>query len=574
MLFSALPLVSLPQCSLTCGAGVRRRNVTCSWSTGGAACDPHRKPSATASCHARDCPVVVAVDHFGGEDASGSGWTSKEAVNEINSIPDVDPNASQQMPGARAQPRAHDGLNNAIDAEFTRRHHVDKGHQPPVEKNVKVDDFYYDYNFINFHEDLSYDAVDSDNSVEEEEEEDDGPRLDGVRQHMMDNDVSRRPPPIATSATNLETPQDSVGNGAEDGSHALVKTTPEPDSMDVFPEDDYFLPVSTSTTPSATPCSPTGRPHAPQERPGGGGLPGDRGQISFPRQEPAWSETPEAEAPRVHGSAGEDGTLEPVTSTPANADGSVTAAQEMEDSDYFEKHHPSEKQSTDHSSQGGNANTEPPLASPSEESAVPFQTAVPRGSLDLSRPFPTTAFMTQDADDGSHLGQVDSAGQGNSEVTARSSEVTSESSSQASVTASSDASSMTQTSSSLPTQTLGGPPPLPLPSTPAPSTQPRWMAGPPAGAPGPERTEPDQLSRLLPTPLDPPSSYRHYDEVDVSPEITTATAPPPTRPPGATPATTLQAYWVVGNWSSVSSKSLLPGIPHITLGYAEPPRQG
>ncbi|KAG7283784.1 hypothetical protein CRUP_034408 [Coryphaenoides rupestris] len=211
---------------------------------------------------------------------------------------------------------------------------------------------------------------------------------------------------------------------------------------------------------------------------------------------------------------------------------SVTVAQEMEDADYFETHHPSEKQSTTHRSQGGNANTEPPLASPSEESAVPFQTAVPRGSFDLSTPFPPTAFMTQDADDGSH--QADSAGRGNSEVTDRSSEVTAESSSQASITASADTSSATQTSSSLPT-TLGGPLPLAVPSRPAPSTQPRWMAGPPAGASGTERTEPDELSRLLPTPIDLPSSYGHYNEVDVSPEITTATAPPPTRPPGGHP---------------------------------------
>uniref|UniRef100_A0A8C5CU49 A disintegrin and metalloproteinase with thrombospondin motifs 7-like n=1 Tax=Gadus morhua TaxID=8049 RepID=A0A8C5CU49_GADMO len=158
---------SWADCSLTCGTGVHQRNVTCSWNTG-VACDSHRRPPVTSSCHVRDCQVVA--DNFGREDDwSGSGWTSNQGVNEINSIPEVGHSAPKQTPSTRAQPRAHNELDNVIEAEFPPRHHVDKGNQP-IEKNVKVDDFYYDYNFINFHEDLAYDVVDTENSVTEEQE--------------------------------------------------------------------------------------------------------------------------------------------------------------------------------------------------------------------------------------------------------------------------------------------------------------------------------------------------------------------------------------------------------------------
>uniref|UniRef100_A0A8C4ZKU9 A disintegrin and metalloproteinase with thrombospondin motifs 7-like n=1 Tax=Gadus morhua TaxID=8049 RepID=A0A8C4ZKU9_GADMO len=142
---------SWADCSLTCGTGVHQRNVTCSWNTG-VACDSHRRPPVTSSCHVRDCQVVA--DNFGREDDwSGSGWTSNQGVNEINSIPEVGHSAPKQTPSTRAQPRAHNELDNVIEAEFPPRHHVDK-----------VDDFYYDYNFINFHEDLAYDVVDTENS--------------------------------------------------------------------------------------------------------------------------------------------------------------------------------------------------------------------------------------------------------------------------------------------------------------------------------------------------------------------------------------------------------------------------
>uniref|UniRef100_A0A671V7U1 ADAM metallopeptidase with thrombospondin type 1 motif 7 n=1 Tax=Sparus aurata TaxID=8175 RepID=A0A671V7U1_SPAAU len=70
------------KCSQSCGSGVRRRNVTCSRNTG-VDCEPQKKPLAVATCYVQDCPQVV--DNFG-IDWSGSGWSSKEVLNEINSI--------------------------------------------------------------------------------------------------------------------------------------------------------------------------------------------------------------------------------------------------------------------------------------------------------------------------------------------------------------------------------------------------------------------------------------------------------------------------------------------------------
>lgn len=81
------------------------------------------------------------VDNFG-TDWSGSGWSSNEVLNEINSIPEVKP---PKFSTTRAQPRSQNNI-NGVAGDFHYHNNIE---------NVQVDDFYYDYNFINFHEDLS-----------------------------------------------------------------------------------------------------------------------------------------------------------------------------------------------------------------------------------------------------------------------------------------------------------------------------------------------------------------------------------------------------------------------------------
>lgn len=74
--------------------------------------------------------------------ASGSGSSSPELFNEVDFIP----NQLAPRPSPASSPKP-DSISNAIDEE-------DRELDPPGP--VFVDDFYYDYNFINFHEDLSY----------------------------------------------------------------------------------------------------------------------------------------------------------------------------------------------------------------------------------------------------------------------------------------------------------------------------------------------------------------------------------------------------------------------------------
>uniref|UniRef100_A0A8K9WL72 Peptidase M12B domain-containing protein n=1 Tax=Oncorhynchus mykiss TaxID=8022 RepID=A0A8K9WL72_ONCMY len=136
------------ECSLTCGGGVRSRKVVCSRNTG-VDCDPRKNPSSLTPCYLQDCPQIIDV--FGGSnDWSGSGSSSKE-INEINSIPDSNPLPKHST--TRAQPRAPNNLNNIIP----HPNHIDKTTDNSAKNNVPVDDFYYDYNFIKFHEDISYD---------------------------------------------------------------------------------------------------------------------------------------------------------------------------------------------------------------------------------------------------------------------------------------------------------------------------------------------------------------------------------------------------------------------------------
>jgi len=140
---SALPALTfaflfLPQCSATCGNGTQKRPVHCSNSTG-AACDPAERPSSETIC---SLPRCQEKPDNADTDWSGSGSSSREIFNEIHYIPSNHiPKFNPLIPNI---PESND-VNIIPEEDFSAR----KG-------NVFVDDFYYDYNFINFHEDLSY----------------------------------------------------------------------------------------------------------------------------------------------------------------------------------------------------------------------------------------------------------------------------------------------------------------------------------------------------------------------------------------------------------------------------------
>ncbi|XP_066414583.1 A disintegrin and metalloproteinase with thrombospondin motifs 7 [Molothrus aeneus] len=124
------------ECSVTCGNGTQRRPVHCSNSTG-APCDPAQRPSPERLCSLPQCH-----QEWDSTDWSGSGSSSREVFNEIHYIPSNHvPKFNPLVPNV---PESND-VNVITEGDFSAR----KG-------NVFVDDFYYDYNFINFHEDLSY----------------------------------------------------------------------------------------------------------------------------------------------------------------------------------------------------------------------------------------------------------------------------------------------------------------------------------------------------------------------------------------------------------------------------------
>uniref|UniRef100_A0A8C4UWR5 ADAM metallopeptidase with thrombospondin type 1 motif 7 n=1 Tax=Falco tinnunculus TaxID=100819 RepID=A0A8C4UWR5_FALTI len=126
------------ECSATCGNGTQRRPVYCSNSTG-AACDPAERPSSETICSLPQCQKKLDNANM---DWSGSGSSSREIFNEIDYIPSN--HIAKFNPLIPNIPESND-VNIITEEDFSAR----KG-------NVFVDDFYYDYNFINFHEDLSY----------------------------------------------------------------------------------------------------------------------------------------------------------------------------------------------------------------------------------------------------------------------------------------------------------------------------------------------------------------------------------------------------------------------------------
>uniref|UniRef100_A0AAY4CG11 ADAM metallopeptidase with thrombospondin type 1 motif 7 n=1 Tax=Denticeps clupeoides TaxID=299321 RepID=A0AAY4CG11_9TELE len=137
------------ECSVTCSHGLQRRDVFCLRDSEGD-CDEKMKPDSVQSCHMEDC--LSEVDVIGG-DWSGSGSSSNEVLSEINSIPEDNSVPTFAIGTTRAQPKGPNDVNNIMNEGVIYSNHIHKTSDNAI-KNILVDDFYYDYNFIKFHEDL------------------------------------------------------------------------------------------------------------------------------------------------------------------------------------------------------------------------------------------------------------------------------------------------------------------------------------------------------------------------------------------------------------------------------------
>ncbi|XP_062868970.1 A disintegrin and metalloproteinase with thrombospondin motifs 7 [Trichomycterus rosablanca] len=211
------------ECSLSCAGGVETREVLCSWNTM-VDCDPQTKPASDKPCNTQPCPTIMDADW------SGSGSSSKEVLNEITSVLHHNHLSKFASETARAQPRASNALNNAISSDLDQNHiEPDKS----VVNNVLIDDFYYDYNFIRFHEDLLYDFENEEN-VE------------------SDHSAMKQPEPTVYK----EEAETSTATSLTSSSTVLPTASPSKDKGPRFDhhdqsylEDDYFLPVDTTARP-------------------------------------------------------------------------------------------------------------------------------------------------------------------------------------------------------------------------------------------------------------------------------------------------------------------------------------
>ncbi|XP_053079409.1 A disintegrin and metalloproteinase with thrombospondin motifs 7 isoform X1 [Acinonyx jubatus] len=233
------------QCSATCGDGARLRSVLCTNDTG-VPCDEARRPAGKATCSLPPCPRTL--DALGPEGSGSGSSSSHEFLNEIDFIP---PRlAPRPPPPSSPEPT---GVGNAIEE--------DPGLGPPGP--VFVDDFYYDYNFINFHEDLSYGPL-----------EDPAPDLAGAGDRTPPPLSSPAEPPTATPLPASELPG-TPGGGSPAPWPGQAGLSPPPPSeqtpgdplVNFLPEEDTPVEAPDSGLPSLprppTPAGGTEKPAAP-----------------------------------------------------------------------------------------------------------------------------------------------------------------------------------------------------------------------------------------------------------------------------------------------------------------------
>lgn len=179
------------------------------------------------------------VDNFE-TDWSGSGWSSNEVLNEINSIPDVKP---PKFSTTGAKPRKQSDVNGVVEGDFHYHNNIE---------SVQVDDFYYDYNFINFHEDLSDDfeddGIDSGdrNSVNASTKV--IPTGSTVASGSEETTIGPKTATVCHTATKVKEQRDKdVGGNGGDGVNE--SETGSVNSED-FLSEDFLLPAFTTRSPS------------------------------------------------------------------------------------------------------------------------------------------------------------------------------------------------------------------------------------------------------------------------------------------------------------------------------------
>ncbi|XP_063044253.1 A disintegrin and metalloproteinase with thrombospondin motifs 7 isoform X2 [Engraulis encrasicolus] len=239
------------ECSATCAGGLQSREVICSWDTG-VDCDPAQKPSTVMSCIVQDCPTNE--DLLGG-DWSGSGSSSKELFNEINSIPDDNHLPAFDTASTKAQPRANTNPNNHIEEDLIYSNYIDKSSDNIIKNNVPVDDFYYDYNFINFHEDLSSeDEYEGQNVLDNSGTREPKPRSTTVGTGQNNKLITSAPQ--TTSTTLISNIEDVLGTtttspDSEDADEGFEDDENVPENRDLSWSEDHLLPILATAPPKS-----------------------------------------------------------------------------------------------------------------------------------------------------------------------------------------------------------------------------------------------------------------------------------------------------------------------------------
>ncbi|KAB5558862.1 hypothetical protein PHYPO_G00022090 [Pangasianodon hypophthalmus] len=222
------------ECSVSCSSGVQTREVTCSWNTV-VDCDPQAKPASEKPCNIQDCPTNTDSDW------SGSGSSSREVFNEKNSIPEDNHLPKSAKGTTRVQLQEDNTLNSIIEGDFSYHNQIDA--DKSIRNSVLVDDFYYDYNFIKFHEDLSYDFDGEGNGASDYSgihlKQEPKPSLNTVYREGANPSTATSfashtmvPPTISTSESpRFDQPDESISE------------------VDIVLSEDYFLPVGTTARP-------------------------------------------------------------------------------------------------------------------------------------------------------------------------------------------------------------------------------------------------------------------------------------------------------------------------------------